>query len=622
MSLGVLVDELLILVVAHFDRAQEVAHLGQACRRLHHFVETEGWKIFARARFPALTLTTTATVGWAALSESLTWQSRCWDRRGLAFMRLPLARFQAYQASHRASRPFHAVVDAHLRLDSGQELVAWGAGGDVVARSRQTASRSGSSKADWARFDGTSAGYQAGPDDVVSLKIVEAPFAGADGLGLVAGRASGNISMLSILPGGNMKAVATFAPLPRDEDRPARGQQGKLYSLDVSARNRLLVASTAYDVVLYALPQEKAAEMLPSASLDMDNRHFQADFRPHCAKWMGDGDLLAVATAHPARAISFTRATPSGFSALMPAAKNADLEARFPSGGSRHVYAHSIQPLDKPSSTGGIGSLLLSAWRDGTIRLQDVRTSSDYDMVYQDNINTLARYGSLLPRGESFVAAGLEDATIKIFDFRWTKHYYHTESLACGHEEPFPRAYQPFLPRRDARQGGDYPCAYYGEGLRAPCHWHKLSRRLYFRPNCSFYLTKSLTYPGASSPNVWSLAKSADVAPNFYIGITGGVVEASLRSATDGSVDPAVASVDPHFGFTNKPYPGKGLLPRSGSQVEFLDAPLLETGDGLAAPDNHRNIRLPALRQLDYTWTKDLWLPRNRLDQAYQMEID
>jgi len=619
MSLDATVDELLILIVAHFERAQEVAHLGQTCRRLHRFVEGEGWKVFVRARFPGLTLTPTANVGWAALSRSLTWQSRCWDRRSLDFMRLPLARFQAYQTGGRASRPFQAVVDAHLRLDSGEELVAWGAGRDVVARSRRTASRSDSNKVDWARFDGLSAGYKAGPDDVVALKVVEAPHGTPDELGLLAGRASGSISMLSILPDGTMREASTLAPLSRDDD-DGEGPDlpNKLHSLDVSSNHRSVVASTASNVVLYTLPQEEAAEIRPSASLDVGNRHIQADFRPHCAKWMGEGGFLAVATAHPARAISFTRATPSGFSALTPAAKNADFEARFPERGPSQVYPHSIQPLNKPSVAGGNGSLLLSAWRDGTVRLQDVRAPSAFDAVYQDNVNTMARYGSLLPMGDSFVAAGLEDATIKIFDFRWTKHYHHTDSLGCGKETPFPEPPQHFLARPNHLKYAEEWCA--GASGRfhfgPRCKYHELSRHLYYRPNCSFYLTRALAGHLGGDPIVWSLARSADVAPNFYIGITGGVVEASLRYDVDGSVDP-------NFGFTNERYRGAGFLPRGGAQVEFLEAPLMETGDGLAAPDNHRNIRLPRLkaknnsRRIMIKEMSDLER-RNRLDLAYQ----
>lgn len=168
-----------------------------------------------------------------------------------------------------------------------------------------------------------------------------------------------------------------------------------------------------------------------------------------------------------------------------------------------------------------ISSLLSNA---GCPRLQDLRTPSPFDAVYEDNIDPWADMETLLVYGtERFVGGGMNGATIKIFDFRWTKGYYHTFGLPCMDKRPYPEPVQPFLQKPECR--GLHRRCNHVRGT--PCRWHSLAQNIYYRPNANFFLTRAMQSLSDLTPAVWSLSKPSDISPNFYIGVSGGVLESS-----------------------------------------------------------------------------------------------
>jgi hypothetical protein len=232
---------------------------------------------------------------------------------------------------------------------------------------------------------------------------------------------------------------------------------------------------------------------------------------------------------------------------------------------------------------------------------------------------------------ERFLAGGGDGLTIQIFDFRWPKPYHHTSGLPCLSRPPFPHPHQPFmkpLPTPDPN-----PRSHCDHAANLPCHWHFLSRSLYYRPNAKYFLSeslRSLTRANSSSrrsagSTVWSLARASDLSPNFYIGISGGVIEATLEQTPD-TLPPNTATVDPNFGFSD----WRAAAPaESGYRSKPLVPALMETGDGYSFKGNDRSILLPGLRR--YQGPRD-WegvemeragLRRwHRLDGGYQMEGD
>jgi len=214
-------------------------------------------------------------------------------------------------------------------------------------------------------------------------------------------------------------------------------------------------------------------------------------------------------------------------------------------------------------------------------------------MVYSDNITVPTRAEALLPFGtERFVAAGPEGDCLKIFDFRWPRAYSYTSALPCSNRVPFPAPSQPFFPAPADPPGGGRRATCsdtaWGGGL---CTWHRLSRDLYYRPNCSLYL-RGFDPSRARPSSVWSLARAADLSPTFYVGVTGGLLEANLQPSHTGDIDP-------NLGFRTLTMPlrhpaggadfhrrPRELAKEVGYVTMPLDMSILETGDGMAHPDN------------------------------------
>lgn len=211
---------------------------------------------------------------------------------------------------------------------------------------------------------------------------------------------------------------------------------------------------------------------------------------------------------------------------------------------------------------------------------------------------------------ERFLAGGGGGLTLHIFDFRWPKSYYHTAGLPCLAQAPFPRPHQPFMKRLPTppNPGGLALCSHHP--ISRPCPYHALARTLYYRPNAKLFLSESLRSFRSSS--VWSLARASDVAPNFYVGVSGGVIEATLEQTPDtyptppppnppttttttpddANANPVTVVVDPNFGF---PDWRAAAHQGSGYKTRPLVPALMETGDGYSFEGNDRSILLPGL---------------------------
>lgn len=594
-------DDILYLVFAHLDTAKDVRALSLTSKRFHTVINgdhSEGWRVFVRSRFPSLHLTSLPTKShtWAQLSESLTWQSRAWDRRSLYFQAmLPTPPRNPRRGSVTGRRlhqaPFHPIVDAHSNLDTKEELVVWGAGETIVAR-RRTGRRADWTPKEtvWHRLEGNEMGYSAGYDDVTALSIVDNVCGRAGDLGMVVGRDNGHLALLGAEVNGFGQRLADFHPR-HAQDEGADWAQDKINNLDVCHQEGHLAVTTKAAVLLYSLPQDDTGvDIAPSASLSFGTQATDEIWESvGSAKWMGK-ETLALGMSGRKDPLRYVKVSPTGFEDVVPVKATA-LEQKFalePNKGS--LCTSSLTPIDATSITGGHGSnLLLSSWRDGSIRLQDLRTSSPLDLVYSDNIDPWSALDTLLPFGTShFIGGGPHGATIKIFDFRWPRQYFHTAALPCGEERPVPTPSQPFL-RAPAERRPQCPTCDHLLGYK--CRWHALSQDIYHRPNGTFFFSKSLPRATAYAC-VWSMARASPLSPNFYIGLSGGVVEANLATL------PPITSaheteVDPHFGWVPSVQRDMGT---SSYEIHDLDASLMETGDGLLYPENIRSVRMPAMR--------------------------
>ena len=623
-------DDILLLVLASLDSARDFRALALSCRRLHRFVTDDGWRVFVRSRFPSLSIPppTQSLHGWKKTAESLTWQSRCWDKRSLQFQAL-LPRPGLERINHnrqRGGRLFQPVIDAHFDPETHEELVVWGAGENIVARYRQRKTSDGKpTGATWLRSEGNLNGFKAGYDDVRALAILKSER--HDRRAFLTGRDNGDLALLSAEPDQFGKRLVEFRPEAAEstsdgESGPVQ-EQDTINSLDVlyTGHQSLIAATTKSSLLIYAPPDDESTEVAPKTIFDLKDDVFETSSGQLCgATWMGE-DVLALALRGCKDPLRYLTITPTGLS-HHTAAKNPDVESLF---GIKYgnICPNSLQPVRPPGGGKGATNLLLSAWRDGTCRLQDLRTPSAFDTIYQDNVDPWADMESLMTYGaERFVGGGMNGAAIKIFDFRWTKDYYHTSGLPCMDRAPFSQPSQPFLKTPNGTKG----CSRCNHVLGIRCYWHDLSRHIYYRPNASFFLTKALP-PKYLYSGVWSLAKPSDLSPNFYIGIAGGIVEANLEPSL--GTEPSVNTMtDPNFGFEHWRAPGAGLG-AVGYEALPLEAAMMETGDGFAFQQNDRAIRFPRVwtqksqaEALEAGRFNSELTTHHRLDRRYQLVED
>lgn len=628
-------DDILYLVFAHLDTAKDLRSLSLANRRLHTVInggDDEGWRIFVRTRFPSLHTASLPILSytWPQLADSLTWQSRAWDRRSLSFQAMLPAPPCSPRRGHVAGRrhhqtPFHPVVDAHCELGAREELVVWGAGESIVARRRK------GRRVDWTpvetvwhRVEGAEMGYRAGYDDVTALSIVDDVCGRAGKLGMVIGRDNGHLVLLDAGEESFGEKLADLNPCYAGNDGVGQIQE-KISGMDVLHRQGRVAVATKSAVLLYTLPQDETdVEIAPSTYLSFAAQASNDSGESlGGAKWMGQ-DTLALGMNGRKDALRYVKVTPTGFEDVTPI-RNTPLEEKFSLEPSKsHLCTSSLTPVDATSIAGGHGTnLLLSSWRDGTIRLQDLRAPTPLDLVYSDNIDPWSPLDTLLAFGTShFIGGGAHGAAIKVFDFRWPRQYFHTAALPCGKEFPVPNPSQPFLPAPIDRASRCSSCDHLAG---RPCRWHTLSQNLYHRPNGTFFFSKSLPRANAYAC-VWSMARATPLSPNFYIGLSGGVVEANLATL------PPISSahetdVDPLFGWVPCVQRDMGT---SGYEVHELDASLMETGDGRLSAENVRSVRMPAMRGKGWSRISEKMgdgvperlVRRHRLDERYHVLAD
>lgn len=371
-------DDILFLVLANLDAARDLRSLSLTCRTLHHLVSHDGWRIFAKNRFPSLStapFSKTGSHAWQQLAESLTWQSRCWDKRSLQFHAL-----LPNLGNRRDGRPqplskgqFLSVVDANIDPSTQKELVVWGAGEDIVARYRERQGRGQASKTSWHRLNGEDVGFSVGYDDITAIKIV----GHGNGQAILTGRHNGQVSLLSAEPDRFGERIGYLGPAyDPDIDWKLSSEQEAINSMDVlqSGNKRLVAVATKTALKIYGLPEDGPVDSEPVTSYNV--KASSSSTRLGSAKWMGDAESIALAVVGGKEPLHLLSLTPSGW-VNQAAAKNARLEKEFSVKHDGTVCPNSLEPVYLHSGAKRGTSLLLGAWRDGTIRQVDLDSSKN-----------------------------------------------------------------------------------------------------------------------------------------------------------------------------------------------------------------------------------------------------
>lgn len=604
--------DILLIVFSYLDTARSVASLGRTCRKLHSVVRADGWRIFVRSHFGTLSLPQdVADDDWMECSRRLTCHWRSWDRRAFSVASFVSPTRKQPRHNHNAQAhghgqhgpraqtiPPHIVVAANSRFEGRleEETVAWGAGEDVVVRSRLLGHDAPSSES-WLAMEGAARGFKSGKDDVTAISILDDEDAGSS---LLVGRASGHLHLMSARQADFGRTIASFCPevsaetSEEDDDDDAVIEQRDLQDFDINERRDTVAVVTKDNALLYSLSNIPPASttdndtseisIQPSEALDIRNMEGSRQFRLlRTVSFMGNGDLVLGMTGSPEPLRYLTR-TPTGLEII-------NAPKLRPSHRCSETYIYSdrdlqsvrgLLPISASSVAGGSGNVVLSSFDDGTIRLQDLRSPSAVDTIYQDHFEVMTPAGPLLSHGlERFVAGSARTSSLKVFDFRWTAAGYdYTAALPCSTTplEPLPRP--PTLvspPTFSSAHACDHR-----HGLL--CNRHALARTDFYRPNCNLYLPVINQY---ASP-IYSLAKPSDLSANIYAGLAGQLVRVGLRDRGEGSGE-------------NLAERARAKRDRAGYSYHESAVSIIETGDGLALGDVSKSQRVPEIRKQSAT---------------------
>ena len=413
-------------------------------------------------------------------------------------------------------------------LPEGKELLVWGAGEDVIARMTTTTERNGGK---WSVLSGKGSGFSPGVGDVTSVSVIDGRR--GDEADIAVGRANGRVQLLSMTQEGEFgkeeqrlmpldeKVFEQSIPGPR---RTSPGQVAASWT-EWDAKSKLLASCRSSIVNLYHLEDTEKKELAPVVSQNVaaegDEKH------PNLIKgfkFLGQ-DTVACALGGSPNPLRWGKITPTGlFFYDVPKGRdcidqlNSELvETLTLEEGT--VVVDAIEPVGHPENS----NLLLSAWRDGTYRLFDIRTSSRQDAVYRDIFQPQQGSNSLLVYGTNRFVAGtsIGGPLLRIFDFRYPRPYSYTQAMPCASNPPNPHRPRPY--------GVDHPWAQYCNNTRktVSCKWHALSSMNDWRPDATIYVNKQ------GLDGIVSLAKASDLSDRFYCGARGAVIENQLQLTED-----------------------------------------------------------------------------------------
>lgn len=392
--------ELLSHIVSYLPTAQSVHHLALSCRALNDVVQKEGWKVFARSRFPSVPV----PGHWRDASHALTTLSRNWDRRALLPRYLnPSSSITILPGGERKpkwSRPigqtmgYQPVIDSYEEWNgntwsSRREVLAWSAGAEMILRTKQMGEGASElweecsaeerdalfdhhrHKIDWYIYKPP--GSVEGRDDITSINILRPSYndRGAHER-LILGTANGDLSLIEV-PLTERDGVELRRTSFRTSGRPVR-------SAHVSPSSSHLAACLSDTrVALYSLdhavrPDSDTDDAIPISEITVvpENRRGQ---RAWSTRFLSDS-RVAVGLGPSTEPVHVYEVTPSELrtDAVRKFGLDGTLWAcddRVVMGGT-HTNQSSVYPIIPipASSQAGhaAGDVFLSGGYDGMIR--------------------------------------------------------------------------------------------------------------------------------------------------------------------------------------------------------------------------------------------------------------
>ncbi|KAL7938549.1 hypothetical protein V8C35DRAFT_288416 [Trichoderma chlorosporum] len=527
-SLANLPDELILDIVQHLDTARDVAHLGSTSRHTHTVINQSGWRSFVRAKFPSINVPSGALNGWNAVADRLTYLDRCWNSRGFSLAvygeKSPFHAKRRGPARSRQSVNFHSVIDATTLSSTQEELLACGAGENLILRRRGV---SGKGPDSWSRLGGLESGYAAGTGDVTAISIIERQQYPE----LVVGRADGGLQLLSVGDGALSNASQSFLSADDTSNqskvpltRTSPGQRAIMWT-EWQPDAKLLASCRSSILTLYNLSDTEEATLEPVLYYDV-SKDGSADQLSllRSAKFMAN-DVIACGLGGSSEPLRWAKIRPTGIEFLNAASsstmsEHASIDTRR---SAEKTTVRAIEPVTRMND-----NLLLSAWDDGIHRLSDLRTPSAHDVLYRDGFQPYQASSSMLVYGsERFIAGNNCSPDVRFFDFRFPKPYHHTNAMPCSADTPLPGRPHQYGAINEVDGLQLNPIERCDSSSSSTCTWHHLSKQDSWRPDAVMHIYS------ASMDRVHCLAKASDLSTSFYCGVRGVFVEATYSLAED-----------------------------------------------------------------------------------------
>ena len=422
-SLDGLPPELLSQIVSHLENARTLLDLALTCKRIHGYIERDGFRVFVQNQFPSIQ----TPPYWKDATHALTTLSRAWDRKALVARCLVPDEGRngsPYHGRKPGLRPrrkvqtmgYQPVIDSYvdwygLNWESRKEILAWGAGADLVVRVKSMGLEA--EEAYRAVCAGVKShksfdqhhhinewvvhrkiGTVEGRDDITSVNLLRPPQKPTkESEYIVVGRASGHLDVVKV----SVTDSQSFEVAGLDIGTSLR-------SASVSCDPNPLVAVCVADgiISIYSIDLARSTlEMAGSISVipsGQPGRTWSAKFLRHDRLAVGLGPFKESVHVYELRHDTISTESVRRFAIRAPPI--ADQFDKVCGLASVTSTVYSIAPIASSSLAGGAeGDLFLTGAYDGTIRYVLIRTVIDRPIDLA--INPRGNQNALLLRSQA-----------------------------------------------------------------------------------------------------------------------------------------------------------------------------------------------------------------------------
>lgn len=426
--LSELPSEIIYQITVYLPTANALTHLAQTCRRLYQIITAENSRIFrafVQSRFPSIR----TPPFWKDAARALTSRSRALDRHAVVgrFILPPhnAIRLGAHQATRRDNPTlgYRPAIDSYEAWNGEswadrKEVLAWGAGAELVVRITQTGTRP---QDNW--FVLNDLDHITSWDDICGVHLLGPDYYGKepDKEHLIFSRVRGDIAHLAISPdGGIYEYKQQFVSYGLELDQT---------DLSDGAEPILAAHYDNDDVALYhTTTGERNVE--PFAWLQGGAHRIAGKY----SKLLSPS-LAAVGTADYKNPLSISKISENGVLHYR------DLCMDIVGEGWDCANVSAIAPLNSHPFTGSAGNVFLAAWGDSVVRsvldlmnllpftdkhtsrLHDLRSPRSYEATYRDTTDMSPIYCLHTFGHDRFLAGAGGEAVLKIFDLRMCNSY-------------------------------------------------------------------------------------------------------------------------------------------------------------------------------------------------------